>query len=55
MPKAGIVSALYETSINVHFSSKVSLKVKEKVSMLKWRGKLLEEQGIGWEMLYNSE
>jgi hypothetical protein len=49
------VSAIYEVSINVHFSSKVSLKVKEEVSMKKWRGKLLEVQATGWEMPYNLE
>lgn len=51
-PWAGLV---HEASINVHFSSKVNLKVKEEVSTLKWRGKLFEAQGTEWEMQYNSE
>lgn len=36
---------IYEASINVHFSFKVSLKVKEEVSTLKWRGKIFGAQG----------
>lgn len=33
--KADAMSDLYETSINIRFSFKVSLKVKEEVSMFK--------------------
>lgn len=55
MLMAGAMSGIYEASINVHFSFKVSLKVKEEVSTLKWRGKFFGAQGTKWEMLYNSK
>lgn len=39
MSKSGAVSGIYETSISVHFSFRVSLKVEEEVSILKSRAK----------------